>query len=60
MSSPPDGPPTYRVLTGLDDEQFCRRVSETHDLGYQLYGGPTVAFNGKHVIVARALTWPEP
>ncbi|MEV1328499.1 DUF1737 domain-containing protein [Micromonospora costi] len=26
--SPPNGLPRYRVLTGSDDEAFCRRVSE--------------------------------
>jgi hypothetical protein len=59
MTSPPDGLPNYRVLTGPDDEQFCRRVSDALELGYHLHEGPTIAFNGKHVIVAQALLWPE-
>ena len=28
MKSPPDGLPTYRLLTGPDDAAFCHRVSE--------------------------------
>jgi hypothetical protein len=58
MSTPPDGLPRYRVLTGPDDETFCRRVSEAIDLGYELHQGPAVTFNGQSVIVAQALVWP--
>nr|WP_202885122.1 DUF1737 domain-containing protein [Actinopolymorpha cephalotaxi] len=50
--------PVYRVLTGPDDEKFCRRVSEAVALGYQLYEGPAVTFNGQDVIVAQAVIWP--
>ncbi|MEV4535022.1 DUF1737 domain-containing protein [Asanoa sp. NPDC049518] len=56
---PPDGLPRYRVLTGPDDESFCRRVSAALDLGFQLHGGPSVTFNGVHVVVAQALVWPD-
>ncbi|MFD0857120.1 DUF1737 domain-containing protein [Actinomadura adrarensis] len=48
--------PRYRVLTGPDDEAFCRRVSEALDLGYELHGSPSITFNGDRVIVAQALT----
>jgi hypothetical protein len=58
MSAPPDGLPVYRVLTGPDDADFCRRVSEAIALGYRLHGGPAVTFNGERVIVAQALLWP--
>ncbi|MET7937012.1 DUF1737 domain-containing protein [Streptomyces sp. NPDC005322] len=58
MSTPPNGWPAYRVLTGPDDETFCRRVSEAIALGYRLHEGPAVTFNGEHVIVAQALLWP--
>ena len=59
MTTPPDGLPRYRVLTGPDDEHFCRRVSDALDLGYQLHERPTVAFNGEHVVVAQAVIWPS-
>lgn len=56
-SRPPDGLPTYRVLTGPDDAAFCHRVSEALELGYELYGSPAVTYNGEQVIVAQALLW---
>jgi len=56
---PPDGLPTYRLLTGPDDAAFCRRVSEALALGYQLYGSPAATFNGEKVIVAQAVIWPS-
>ena len=57
-SAPPDGMPTYRLLTGPDDAAFCHRVSEALALGYVLYGSPSITFNGKEVIAAQALVWP--
>jgi hypothetical protein len=59
MTAPPDGLPVYRVLTGPDDAAFCHRVSETIALGYRLYGGPAVTFDGEQVIVAQALLWAD-
>jgi hypothetical protein len=56
---PPDGLPTYRVLTGPDDAAFCRRVSDAVALGYKLYGSPALTFNGDQAIVAQALVWPS-
>jgi hypothetical protein len=56
---PPDGLPTYRMLTGPDDAAFCRRVSDTLALGYKLYGSPAATFDGKNVIVAQAVVWPS-
>lgn len=56
---PPDGLPTYRVLTGPDDDAFCRRVSEALELGYRLHGSPAVTFDGTRVIVAQALIWKQ-
>lgn len=59
-NEPPDGLPRYRLLTGPDDEAFCRRVSEALGLGYRLHGGPALTFNGERVIAAQALLWPSP
>lgn len=58
-AAPPQGLPTYRVLTGPDDAGFCRRVSEALALGYRLYGSPAATFNGEKVIVAQAIVWPS-
>ncbi len=57
--SPPDALPMYRLLTGKDNAEFCRRVSEAIAMGYQLYGSPAAAFNGDHVVVAQAVLWPD-
>jgi hypothetical protein len=59
QTQPPDGLPTYRLLTGPDDAAFCQRVSEALALGYQLYGSPAATFNGEKVIVAQAILWPS-
>lgn len=55
---PPNGLPSYRLLTGPDDEKFCRRVSEALDLGFRLHGSPAVTFDGDRVIAAQAVVWP--
>jgi hypothetical protein len=57
-STPPNGLPAYRLLTGPDDASFCQRVSEALELGYVLYGSPAATFNGERVIVAQAVLWP--
>ncbi len=58
-SVPPEGLPTYRLLTGKDDAAFCRRVSEALASGYQLYGSRAATSNGVNVVVAQAVLWPE-
>lgn len=58
MTTPPDGLPAYRLLTGPDDAAFCRRVSEALALGYELYEGPALTFDGERVVVAQAVVWP--
>jgi len=58
-STPPNGLPAYRILTGPDDAAFCHRVSEAVALGYKLYGSPAATFNGTSVIVAQAIIWPS-
>jgi len=58
-TEPPDNLPVYRLLTGKDDAEFCRRVSEALRLGYRLYGSPCCTFNGQAVIVAQAVIWPS-
>lgn len=58
MTTPPENLPIYRILTGVDDAAFCRRVSDALALGYKLYGSPAATFNGQTVIVAQAIIWP--
>ena len=48
----------YRLLTGPDDAAFCSRVSDALAEGYQLYGSPSVTFDGERVVAAQAVLWP--
>lgn len=45
----------YRLITGPDDSEFCRRVSAALDEGYALHGGPTLTFDGSRVIAGQAV-----
>ncbi|SFA84496.1 hypothetical protein SAMN05216266_101802 [Amycolatopsis marina] len=49
----------YRLLTGPDDAQFCRRVSNALADGYRLHGSPALTFDGEQVIAAQAVVLPE-
>ncbi|MBZ2198131.1 DUF1737 domain-containing protein [Occultella gossypii] len=65
--APHDGPSqpaaperhTYRLLTGPDDAEFCARVSDALAEGYQLYGSPSVTFDGARVVAAQAVVLPQ-
>jgi ribonuclease HI len=50
---------TYRLLTGTDDRAFCEKISAALADGYQLHGGPSIAFDGKKPIVAQAVVDPR-
>ncbi|GAB2637667.1 DUF1737 domain-containing protein [Nocardia goodfellowii] len=52
-----DQPLRYRLITGVDDAVFCKRISDLLDEGYRLHGPPAVTFNGTAVIAAQALVW---
>ncbi|MEU1839885.1 DUF1737 domain-containing protein [Micromonospora chersina] len=45
----------YRLLTGPDNADFCRRVSDLLADGYRLHGSPAATFDGQRVIVAQAV-----
>lgn len=45
----------YSYLTGPDDETFCRRVTAKLNNGWQLYGNPTLTYDGNRVIAGQAL-----
>lgn len=49
----------YRLITGADDAEFCRRVSTALENGYELYGSPSITFNGQHVVAAQAVVLPD-
>lgn len=48
----------YRLITGPDDMDFCARVSELLDQGYELYGSPSISYDGDQVTVAQAVVLP--
>jgi hypothetical protein len=48
-------PKRYRMLTGIDDSAFCQKVSDALDEGYELYGSPTMTFDGKNAYVGQAV-----
>jgi hypothetical protein len=48
----------YRLLTGPDDKEFCARVTEALDEGYELHGSPAMTFDGERVVVAQAVVLP--
>lgn len=37
----------YRFLSDDDTSDFCHKVSEALSKGWQLYGNPTYAYDGK-------------
>jgi len=45
----------YRYFTGKDDVNFCARVTKALNEGYELYGAPTMTFNGTDVIVGQVV-----
>jgi hypothetical protein len=45
----------YKLLTGLDDANFCQRVSDHLDAGYELAGSPVMTVKGATVFVGQAL-----
>ncbi|MFI7578182.1 DUF1737 domain-containing protein [Micromonospora sp. NPDC049497] len=49
----------YRLLTGTDDADFCRRISEALADGYRLYGSPAMTFDGERVVVAQAVVFDD-
>lgn len=55
VAATPDFTKRYKMITGVDDSEFCSRVSLHLDNGYELYGSPTATFNGKNVIVGQAV-----
>jgi len=45
----------YKMVTGKDDSAFCHRITQLLSEGYELYGSPTMTFNGEHVVVGQAV-----
>jgi hypothetical protein len=54
-ASTPDFTKRYKMLTGVDNSEFCAKVRLHLDNGYALHGSPVMAFNGKDIIVGQAV-----
>ncbi len=46
----------YRLISGPDDAKFCERVERLLNLGWQLYGAPTLSFDGSGTRAGQAVT----
>ena len=49
----------YRFLSGVDNAEFCQRVSDALADGYILYGNPVMVMNNDVRIVGQAVIWPD-
>ena len=50
-----DGRLRYRLLTGGDTSEFCRKVSQALADGYVLSGSPAITHDGDKTITAQAV-----
>ncbi len=50
----------YRLLTGVDDRNFCTRVSKALADGYELYGSPAITSRNGSNYVAQAVVLKAP
>ena len=55
IADKPDFTKRYKMLTGIDNSEFCAKVRLHLDNGYALHGSPVMAFNGKDIIVGQAV-----
>jgi hypothetical protein len=55
VAAKPDFTKRYKMLTGIDNSEFCTKVRLHLDNGYALHGSPVMAFNGKDIIVGQAV-----
>lgn len=50
---------SYKILTGLDDPNFCQKVRDHLDAGYELYGSPTMTTKGSQVYLGQAVVYKK-
>ena len=50
---------SYRFLSGVDNAEFCQRVSDALADGYVLYGNPVMVMDNDLRIVGQAVIWPD-
>ena len=49
----------YRFLSGVDNAEFCQRVSDALADGYVLYGNPVMVMDKDVRMVGQAVILPE-
>ena len=49
----------YRFLSGVDNAEFCQRVSDALADGYVLYGNPVMVLDNVVCMVGQAVILPE-
>ena len=49
----------YRFLSGVDNAEFCQRVSDALADGYVLDGNPVMVMNNDVRIAGQAVIWPD-
>ena len=50
---------SYRFLSGVDNADFCQRVSDVLADGYVLYGNPVMVMDKDVRVVGQAVILPE-
>ena len=50
---------SYRFLSGVDNADFCQRVSDALADGYVLYGSPVMIMDKDVRVVGQAVILPE-
>ena len=50
---------SYRFLSGVDNADFCQRVSDALADGYVLYGNPVMVMDKDVRVVGQAVILPE-
>ena len=50
---------SYRFLSGVDNADFCQRVSDALADGYVLYGNPVLVMDKDVRVVGQAVILPE-
>ena len=49
----------YRFLSGVDNAEFCQRISDALADGYVLHGNPVMVMDNDVRIVGQAVIWPD-
>ncbi|WP_366146424.1 DUF1737 domain-containing protein [uncultured Pseudokineococcus sp.] len=50
---------SYKLLTGPDTPDFCQKVSDHLDQGYELYGSVVITAVGTDLHCAQAVVLPQ-